>query len=69
MKRKFVFVDKPDPTAKRGLRVVRTATGKVEHTVDVTGKTDRVVEKVLSGMLDRIDTDNFHVEDSADDKS
>ena len=54
---------------KRELRVVETQTGKVEHSVDVTGKSDHMVERVLSGMLHRIDTDRFHVEDSADDKS
>ena len=53
---------------KRELRVVRTATGEVVHRVDVYDKVDRQVEKVMSGMLNRMDTDRFHIEDSADDK-
>jgi hypothetical protein len=53
---------------KRELRVVRTETGKVEHTVDVTDKPDGQVEKAMRGMLRNMDTDRFHVEDSADDK-
>ncbi len=53
----------------RELRVVDRATNAVVHRVPITGdKSDRQVEKVMSGMLDRIDTDKFRVEDSADDK-
>lgn len=51
----------------RELRVVRTKTGAIEHRVDVTGKSDRFVEKAMSGMLRNM-ADEYHVEDSKDDK-
>ena len=52
----------------RELRIVERATGEVVHRVSITGdKSDRQVEKVMSGMLHRIDTGKFRVEDSADD--
>jgi curli biogenesis system outer membrane secretion channel CsgG len=52
----------------RELRVVRTDTGEVVHLVDVTGKSDREVEKVMGGMLRNMDRERFHVEDSEDDQ-
>jgi hypothetical protein len=51
----------------RELRVVRTATKEVVHRVDVTGRTSQMVEKAMSGMLRNM-ADEYHVEDSADDK-
>ena len=51
---------------KRELRVVRSKTKEVVHRVDVSGRTDQMVEKVMSGMLRNM-ADGFHVEDSADD--
>jgi hypothetical protein len=52
----------------RELRVVRTATREVVHRVPISAdKSDRQVEKVMSGMLINM-ADEFHVEDSADDK-
>lgn len=52
----------------RELRVVDRRTGEVVHRVPITGdKSERQVEKVMSGMLHRIDTNKFRVEDSADD--
>lgn len=56
-----------DFSLKRELRVVRTGSGEVVHTVDVSDKDDRYVEKVMSGMLRNMARDSFHVEDSADD--
>jgi curli biogenesis system outer membrane secretion channel CsgG len=51
----------------RELRIVETATGKVVHAVEIQAdKSERQVEKVLSGMLHRIDVERFHIEDSAD---
>lgn len=56
-------------TTDRELRIVDIETGEVVRRVPVTGdKTERQIEKVMSGMLHRIDTDRFRVEDSADDK-
>jgi hypothetical protein len=50
-------------------RDVEIATGKVVHQVAISGdKSESQVQKVLSGMLHRIDTDKYRVEDSADDK-
>lgn len=48
---------------KKVLKVVETATGRVVHEVDVSEKSDAMIERVLSGMLMRIDTDKFHVEE------
>jgi curli biogenesis system outer membrane secretion channel CsgG len=50
----------------RELRVVRTATGEVVHRVDVTGQSDRFVEKCLRGLLTNMNREEFHVEDSRD---
>lgn len=58
-----------EPSSNRELRVVVTHTGEVIHRVDVHGKSDREVEKVLSGMLRNMNHEEYHVEDSADDKS
>lgn len=53
----------------RELRVVEIGTGQVVHRVAISGdKSEGQVQKVLSGMLHRIDTDKFLIEDSADDK-
>jgi len=52
----------------RELRVVHTATKEVVRRVDVSGKTDQLVQKCMSGMLRNM-ADEYHVEDSADDKS
>ena len=52
----------------RELRVVRTATSEIVHHVPISSdKSDRQVEKVMSGMLRNM-ADEFHVEDSGDDK-
>lgn len=53
---------------KREVRVVRTATGVVDRVLDVTGKSDEVVEAVMRGLLRNMDRDAFHAEDSKDDK-
>lgn len=45
------------------LKVIELATGKTVHEVDVTGKTSRQIEKVMSGMLRNMDTDRFAVEE------
>ena len=50
----------------RELRVVRTKTGEVVHRVDVTGKSDHLVQKTMNGMLRNM-ADEFRVEDSEDD--
>lgn len=49
---------------KRTLKVKELATGKVVSEVDVTGKSERMVERVMSGMLRNMDTDRFCVDDS-----
>lgn len=50
----------------RVLRVIERATGKPVRVVDVSGKSDREVEKVTLGLLRNMDTESFFVEDSAD---
>ena len=52
----------------RELRVIRLGSNEIVHTVNVSGRGDRDVEKVIRGMLRNMDTDRFHVEDSKDDK-
>lgn len=53
---------------KRELQVKEIGTGNVIHTIDVTGKSDSTVERVISGMLIEMDTDRFFVADTADDE-
>lgn len=45
--------------AKREVRVVRTATGVVDRVLDVTGKSDEVVEAVMRGLLRNMDRDAY----------
>ena len=52
---------------KRELRVVDLETREVVHRSDVTGKSDRHVERAMNGLLMKIDTDRYYVADSADD--
>lgn len=53
-------------TDRRVLRVRTIPDREVIHTVDVTGKTDAQVERVMMGMLINM-RDDCYVEDSADD--
>jgi hypothetical protein len=52
---------------KRELQVVEAETGETVHTVDVTGSSDRTVEKVTLGMLINMDTGRYFIRDSDDD--
>lgn len=44
---------------KRCVQVIEIATGVVVHEVDVHDKSDRMIERVVSGMLRNLDTDRF----------
>lgn len=48
---------------KRELRVVEIATKKVVRTFDVTGKSERQIEKLVRGLLINMDRDRFYVDD------
>ena len=48
---------------KRELLVTRLTDREVVHRVDVSGKNEKQVERVLSGMLLRINTDEYFVDD------
>jgi hypothetical protein len=50
---------------KRELRVREFESGNVVHRVDVTGRSERGIEKVLLGMLRNMDTERFCIDDSA----
>jgi hypothetical protein len=49
------------PATKRTLDVVEIATGNVVHQVDVTGKSEEHIDRVIGGMLINMDTDRFCV--------
>ena len=55
-------------STKRELRVVVSETRQVIHRVDVSDRSDRMVERVMRGMLINMRKD-CHVEDSADDEA
>lgn len=48
---------------KRVLHVIRLGTEEVVKTLDMTGKTDRQVEKIERGMLINLDLENYCIED------
>lgn len=43
------------------LDVTEIETGEVVHSIDVQGKSERAIERVLMGMLTQIDTDRYFV--------
>ena len=45
------------PPAKRFLQFVNTKTGEVARSIDVTGKSERAIERCMSGMLINIGQD------------
>lgn len=51
---------------KRTLDIVNFETSEVAQSVDVTGLSEHTVERVLSGMLRNLDTENWYVRDSED---
>lgn len=51
--------------AKRFLRVVETASGKVVREIDVTGDSEGKVERVERGLLRNMDREHFYVADTA----
>ena len=53
--------------ARRHFRIVKTATGEVVHTVALHNDSDHYAEVVMSGLLRNMG-DDYHVEDSKDDK-
>lgn len=50
------------------VQVIEWDTGEVVHTVDTTGKSERMVEKVMLGMLTNMDRDRFGVREVGDDE-
>lgn len=50
---------------RRKLQVVDIETGEVVHELDVTGRGDRYVEKVMRGMLINMNRDKYFVDDTA----
>lgn len=48
-------------TETTALEVVEWATGEVVHTVNVAGKSERNVERILRGMLTNMDRERFGV--------
>lgn len=54
--------------AKRELRVVNLETREVVHRVDISSKTDRMVERCMMGMLRNM-SDAYYIQDSADDEA
>lgn len=52
----------PKKTSK--LQVVELTTGKVVHEVDVSGKGESSIERVMSGMLINMDTDRYCIQEN-----
>ena len=52
---------------RRELRIVNRETGEVVSTVDVTGRSERTIERVETGMLINMNTERFCIHDSAHD--
>ncbi len=52
--------------AKRELLIKEIATREIVERVDVTGKSDRDIERITRGMLINMDRDRFYVGDSAE---
>lgn len=47
------------------LDVTEIATGEVVHSLDVAGKSERSIERVLMAMLAQIDTDRHFIDEVA----
>ncbi len=48
------------------LRVIESATGEVVRRLDVSGRSERAVEKIENGLLRQMDLERFHLEDDDD---
>jgi hypothetical protein len=44
---------------RKYIEVIELATGKAVHQVEVTGKSERCIDKTLAGMLRNLDRENF----------
>ena len=49
---------------KRYLNVVEIGTNKIVKSIDVTGKSERAIERIERGMLINMNTDKFYVDDT-----
>lgn len=49
--------------SKQVLKVVRANTREVVHTVDVTGRNERAIERIMIGMLTNM-SDEYFIDDS-----
>ena len=49
---------------KRFLRVKKFGTNEEIHKVEITNPTSRKVERVMSGMLINMNTDEYYIDDS-----
>lgn len=50
----------------RAIEVINMESGEVVHFIDVTGKSDRHVERAMDGMLRQMDLDRYSVRDTAE---
>jgi len=48
---------------KRYLRVKKLETNEEVHKVEITNPTQRKVERVMLGMLQNMNTDNYYIDD------
>ena len=55
---------KENPMNKQYLFVRDIETREIVHTVEVTGRSENMVEKVMRGMLINMNTDKFFIDDS-----
>ncbi len=42
-------------------------TDKIVHSIDITGKSQCSIEKIMLGLLRRIDTDTYYIDDNETD--
>lgn len=50
---------------QKEIEVVEIATGEVAKRIDVTGKDERAIEKVMRGLLIQMDTERFYAKEPA----
>ena len=53
---------------KRELRVCRLSDGEVIHTIDVSTRSENEIAKIESGLLRKVNTDLYCVDDYKEDK-
>lgn len=53
-----------NPQPQRFLEITNIATGEVEESFDVTGDTERQIERLLRGILINLNREKFFVADN-----